>query len=467
MKTEDVRDDAGAGLLACHECDLLLRDPLPHFSPDTLPPHADRAAEVCCPRCGARIYRVARASINQTLAIALAACIVFIIANAFPIASIAAQGRQNDSTLLGAVHLLWQEDMVPIALLVLLTTVIVPALELLVFVAVLMFLRSGRPLHSLRRLPPVLRAVLHARPWSMIEVFMLGVLVSLVKLGHVASLSAGVALWAYAALMVLMAALSSTVSMRNLWAALPLRRTPAAPLAGRPGSDGGVTASAHGWVSCHACGLLSPLSGDAHGQDCPRCAAPLHQRTPDSLRATLALLLAASLLFLPANLLPIMETGSLFGAQSDTIMSGVAYLWHSGSWPLAVLVFVASIAVPLFKLLMLAGLLLSVHLGWQHRRHARTRHYRVLEVVGRWSMLDIYVVTILSALVQIQSVATINVGPGAVAFGGVVVLTMLATLRFDPRLIWDKQNGNAATASPPAPAHTELRNEPKEALNHG
>ncbi len=460
LPAERAGDAAGgAGLLACHECDLLLRDPLPHYSPDALPAHAARAAEVCCPRCGARIYRVARASVNQTLAIALSACIVFLIANAFPIASITAQGRQNDSTLLGAVHLLWQEDMIPIALLVLFTTVIVPALELLVFVSVLMFLRSGRPLHRLRTLPPVLRAVLHARPWSMIEVFMLGVLVALVKLGHVASLSAGIALWAYAALMVLMAALSSTISMRNLWAALPLRRPAAAPVAGRPAT--GETASACGWVSCHACGLLSPQA--AHAGDCPRCATPLHQRTPGSLRAALALLLAASILFFPANLLPIMETGSLFGAQSDTIMSGVAYLWHSGSWPLAALVFVASIVVPLFKLLMLGGLLLSVQLGWHRHRRARTRLYRVLEAVGRWSMLDIYVVTILSALVQIGSVATINVGPGAIAFGGVVVLTMLATLRFDPRLIWDASPGGGTAAAAAPPAHTD----PKEALNHG
>jgi paraquat-inducible protein A len=453
----DAAPPAGASLLACHECDLLLRDPLPQHASGTLPPGLASAVEVCCPRCGARIYRVARTGANHALALAIAACIVFLIANAFPIASIEAQGRHNDSTLLGAVHLLWQEDMAPIALLVLFTTVIVPAAELLVFVSVLLLLRLGRPLHTLRRLPRVLRLVLHARPWSMIEVFMLGVLVSLVKLAHVASLSAGIALWAYAALMVLMAALSSTVSMRALWAALRVRGAEPAPAAmPRPAGGRHDSAAAGGWASCHACGLLSPAHAHAGNGDCPRCAAPLHLRKPESLRATTALLLAASLLFLPANMLPIMETGSLFGAQSDTILSGVAYLWQSGSWPLALLVFGASIAVPLFKLLMLGGLLLSVHLGWQGRRRSRTRLYRVLELVGRWSMLDIYVVTILSALVQIQSVATISVGPGAVAFGGVVVLTMLATLRFDPRLIWD-------TADAADHRHTAT----KEALNHG
>lgn len=419
-------------LIACHECDLLIRDPLPGRLPE--------AAEVCCPRCGARLYRVTRGSLNRALALALAACIVFVIANAFPIASIDAQGHRNESTLLGAVHLLWQQDMMLLAVLVCVTTVIVPALELLVFGWVLLLLRLGRPLQTLRRLPHALRMVLHARPWSMIEVFMLGVLVSLVKLSHLANLTTGVALWAYASLMVLLAALSATVDVRKLWAGIPFRHllsVDESTIRLATGADAEPTAAVLGWASCHVCGLLSAKPAQQVHADCPRCAAPLHARTPASLSSAWALLLAAAILFIPANLLPIMETGSIFGAQRDTILSGVAFLWTSGSWPLALLVFIASIVVPLFKLLALGILLLSVQRGATHYRHARTRLYRVLEVVGRWSMLDIYVVTILSALVQIQSLASISVGPGAVAFGGVVVLTMLATLRFDPRLIWD------------------------------
>ncbi|HTH41500.1 MAG TPA: PqiA/YebS family transporter subunit [Rhodocyclaceae bacterium] len=426
-------------LLACHECDLLLRDPFPRGKPPALPHPLTEVEEVCCPRCGARLYRVAEASLDRALALALAALIVFLIANAFPIASIDAQGHRNDSTLLGAVRLLWQQDMGLIATLVCLTTVVVPFLELLVIGATLLLLRLGHPLQTLRRLPRALRLVLSARPWSMIEVFMLGVLVSLVKLAHLASLTPGVALWAYGILMVLLAALSSTVNLRKLWAAavsLPetVTLSPRAATGSTATTDAG-SAQAAGWQTCHTCGLLSPLSSEP--SDCPRCATPLHTRTPHSLASAWALLLAAAILFLPANLLPIMETGSLFGFQQDTILSGVVFLWESGSWPLALLVFIASIAVPLFKLLMLGGLLLSVQLGWQQHRHARTRLYRILELIGRWSMLDIYVVTILSALVQIQSLATITVGAGALAFGAVVVLTMLATMRFDPRLIWD------------------------------
>jgi paraquat-inducible protein A len=394
--------------------------------------------EVLCARCGARIYRVPRASLDSALALALAACIVFVIANAFPIAIMDAQGHENGSTLLGAVRLLWQQDMGLIAALVCLTTVIVPGLELLVFSSLLLLLRLGHPLQTMRRLPRVLRLVLHTRPWSMIEVFMLGVLVSLVKLAHLASLTLGVALWAYGALMLLLAALSSMVDIRKIWAGLPLRHVPpVAEAVDVPAVQIEPTAAALGWVSCHVCGLISPRPSQGEHKDCPRCAAALHGRTPGSLTGAWALLLAAAILFLPANLLPVMETGSLFGVQKDTLLSGVVFLWTSGSWPLALLVFVASIVVPLFKLLAMGILLLSVQNRWPRHRHARTRLYRLLELIGRWSMLDIYVVTILSALVQIQTLATITVGPGALAFGAVVVLTMLATLRFDPRLIWD------------------------------
>jgi paraquat-inducible protein A len=198
------------------------------------------------------------------------------------------------------------------------------------------------------------------------------------------------------------------------------------------------TAARLGLAVCHACGLLSRAGPGVHV--CPRCRATIHPRKPHSLARTWAFLIAAAILYLPANLLPIMETQSLFGSQQDTIMSGVAFLWASGSWALALIVFVASVFVPLLKLIALTFLVLSVqrHSAWQPRQRARL--YRAVEAIGRWSMLDIYVVTILVALVHAQALATINAGPGALAFAGVVVLTMLAARSFDPRLIWDSLN---------------------------
>ena len=211
-------------------------------------------------------------------------------------------------------------------------------------------------------------------------------------------------------------------------------------------SNGNVTAAACGLCSCHVCGLVARLPADARpgGLACPRCATPLHSRKPNSIARTWALLIAAFILFFPANLLPVMETGSLFGAQQDTIMSGVVFLWQSGSWPLAVLVFFASIVVPLTKLAILTLLVASVQFRATWFPHQRTRLYRLIEFIGRWSMLDIYVITVLAALVRLQSLATIKAGPGAVAFGAVVVLTMLASKAFDPRLIWDSVEGRHA-----------------------
>jgi len=207
-------------------------------------------------------------------------------------------------------------------------------------------------------------------------------------------------------------------------------------------SESAVTARHMGLCACHGCGGLSQLIPGVHEMRCRRCGASLHPRKPNSVSRTWAYLIAAAIMYVPANVLPIMKTGSLFGSQSDTIMSGVVYLWHSGSWHLALVVFIASVLVPLAKILSLTYLVISVQLGWTERALERTKLFRALEFVGPWSMLDVYVVTILVALVQLKSLATIEPGPAAAAFGAVVVLTMLAAMSFDPRLLWEPEEGH-------------------------
>jgi len=207
-------------------------------------------------------------------------------------------------------------------------------------------------------------------------------------------------------------------------------------------NDSAVTASQLGLCLCHGCGGLSRLVGEGHDLCCRRCGAALHLRKPDSVARTWAFLIAAYILYVPANVLPMMRTGSLFGAQADTIMSGVVYLWHSGSWHIALVVFIASVVVPLAKMFSLTYLLISVQLGWTHRSLERTKLYRILEFVGPWSMLDVYVVMILVALVQLKALATIQPGLAVAAFGAVVVLTMFAAMAFDPRLLWEPKKGH-------------------------
>jgi len=204
-----------------------------------------------------------------------------------------------------------------------------------------------------------------------------------------------------------------------------------------PAVSGHSTALHCGLLSCSACGLLCAPSHLAGACRCPRCGARLYLRKPNSIARTWAFLIAAYILYIPANLMPIMETRSLFGDQGDTIMSGVVYLWLSGSWPLALLVFCASIVVPMLKLLSLTMLAISVQRRSAWQPHQRASLYRFVDLVGRWSMLDIYVVTLLVALVQLKSFAAIQAGPGAIAFGAVVVLTLLSANSFDPRFIWD------------------------------
>ena len=202
-----------------------------------------------------------------------------------------------------------------------------------------------------------------------------------------------------------------------------------------------LTARRMGMVACHRCHLLSRQTGGPAA--CPRCGATLHSRKPDSIARCWALVLAAFVFYIPANVLPITHTTSLGAVQSDTIMSGVIYFIHSGSWPVALVIFIASVLVPLFKLLILTVLLISVERRWQWRPGDRTRLYRLTEAIGRWSMLDIYVVTILVALVHLGALATVEAGPGAIFFAAVVVVTMFAAEAFDPRLIWDgMEDGN-------------------------
>lgn len=202
------------------------------------------------------------------------------------------------------------------------------------------------------------------------------------------------------------------------------------------------TAAGLGLLACHVCELVSRPPAGAAAAYCPRCGARVRSRKPGSVSRTWALVIAAAVLYIPANTEPVMITSSIFGVQRDTILSGVAYLWTSGSWPLAVVVFVASVLVPLLKLLALGYLAVSVQRRSPHHMRERAGLYHLLEFVGRWSMLDVFVVMVLVALVKLQALANIQAGPGAMWFGAVVVLTMFASMSFDPRLIWDPAGGN-------------------------
>jgi paraquat-inducible protein A len=214
-------------------------------------------------------------------------------------------------------------------------------------------------------------------------------------------------------------------------------------------SCSGFRAAEQGLVGCHLCGLVVRAKA-GHGWYCPRCGSALHFRKPNSIGRSWALLITAMIMYIPANALPVMHTTSLGNTQGDTILSGIVYfLKHGdsgivyflkhGDWPLALIIFVASVMVPLLKMIALGYLLISVQRHSLIRHRQRTLLYRITELVGRWSMVDVFVVALMVALVHLGNLAEINPGFGALAFSAVVILTMVAAMSFDPRLIWDHQ----------------------------
>ena len=215
-------------------------------------------------------------------------------------------------------------------------------------------------------------------------------------------------------------------------------------------SAAALTAMQHGLQSCDTCGLLSrPAPGDHDGEAggrCPRCDEALEFRKANSIQRTWAYLIAAAVCYVPANVLPVLTTTTAAGADSDTILQGVVLLWSPTGWPLSLIVLFASIMIPSAKILALAYLLITVQRGSIENNVQRVRLYRMVEFIGRWSMVDVFVDTFTAALVQLQPLMSVSPAPGLFFFAAVVVLTMLAVESFDPRLIWDSVSPRQAFA---------------------
>ena len=424
-----VNDDDASGaapVIACHECGTVQ-----HMR--ALP----EGGAARCSRCGAMLYRERRDSIEHALLLALAALILFVIANTFPFLTFELEGRADTSTLLSGARSLYEDGMWPLALLVLLTATLVPLVWLLSVTYVLLPLRLGR---LPWRIADAFRFTELLRPWAMMEVYLLGVIVAYVKLSELARLELGIALFAFVGLIVVMIAAEAALEPHEIWRRLGPQAS-ARQFGGRRG---------RALISCHNCDQLAvmrplPAGAAAH---CPRCGAILHRRKPNSLARTWALVVAAAILYIPANLLPVMTVVYFGRGEPDTILSGVKELIQAGMWPVALLVFFASITVPVLKLIGLTFLLITVQRRSRWRLRDRGLIYRIIEQVGRWSMVDIFMISILVALVNLGSIATIEPGAGAICFAAVVIITMFASMSFDPRLIWDAEESSDAEGTP-------------------
>lgn len=202
-----------------------------------------------------------------------------------------------------------------------------------------------------------------------------------------------------------------------------------------------LTSREAGLVTCETCGLVARPADISEPGYCPRCGYRLSRRRHKSIQFTWALIIAAAICYIPANVLPVMTRITLLWTTEDTIIDGILALYREGSWPLALIVLIASIVIPMAKLIALAYLLLMIQFRSAGSNIDRTRLYRLIDFVGRWSMLDVFVVTFAVALIQIQPFIMAKPLPGVIFFAAVVVLTMLAAKTFDPRLIWDSDIG--------------------------
>ena len=425
LATETVAQASGAAaatggrLCECHDCGCF--QTVPHLAPGMV---------ARCLRCAAVLRRGRRDPLMPTLALALTGLILLAVATDAPFLRVQLYGRGAATHFTSGVVALDQYGMWGLALVVLVTTVLAPLAKLLCTVVVLGGLRVHTPP---RRLYMVFRLVGVLRPWAMIEVYMLGIFVAYTKLREMAQIDIGIAAYALAALMLTMVAADALIDPEGVWEELEERGSVADPA--RIGQVTGPT-----WIGCPCCGLVRQCTD---GEHCPRCGATVHRRRVNSLSRTTALLVGSAILYVPANLYPILTLVTLGRGAPSTILSGVQQLLAGGMWPLALLVFVASITVPLLKILGLGFMLISVRRNMKTHLRDRTLLYRIVESVGRWSMIDVFMISILVGLVHLGFFANVQPGVGAMAFAGVVVLTMLSAMTFDPRRMWDAAGRNA------------------------
>ena len=405
-------------IFACHECD--------HFYSYEMIPVGAKAN---CHHCGNLLYRHIPDSINRSLALYLTALILFFIANIFPFLSLELGGRVVDSILFSSGWAMYKLGMGELGALIILTSILFPFTVIVGMLYLLIPARLGTVAPFMSQ---VYRIVNKLIPWSLVGVFMLGVLIAIVKLQDLANVATGPSLVALTLLLLVYTAARANFDPHDLWSFAEHNFS----------NLSREDIENHKILNCHTCGLLSRQT--ANSQNCTRCLSPLHFRKHNSVEVTWALLIAAFILLIPANVYPVMTVIRFGQGEPSTILSGVLHLIESGMWGLAMIVFIASIVVPVLKLVILSFLLISVHKKSDWRPRDRTLLYRVTEIVGAWSMVDIFLVGLLSSLVSLDALSTIRPGIGAVFFAAVVVITMFAAHSFDPRLIWDqiKENNN-------------------------
>ncbi|MGP3592992.1 membrane integrity-associated transporter subunit PqiA [Vagococcus sp. WN89Y] len=399
--------------ILCPQCDMLV----------ALPPLQLRH-KAACPRCGVTLTTRWDAPRQRPTAYAVVALFMLLLSNLFPFVNMQVAGVTSEVTLLEIPGVMFSENYASLGTFFLLFVQMVPAFCL---VTILLLVNRVRMDFRLKIL--LARVLFQLKSWGMAEIFLAGVLVSFVKLMAYGDIGIGSSFipWCLFCLMQLRA--FQCVDRHWLWDDIAPAPQPERALCP------GITGIRQGLRSCPCCTAVVAIDNPV----CPRCHTRGYARRRNSIQWTLALLIMAMLLYIPANILPIMVTDLLGDRMPSTILAGVVLLWSEGSYPVALVIFVASIMVPTLKMIGIAWLCIDAK--GHGKRDSERMHiiYEVVEFVGRWSMIDVFVIAVLSALVRMGGLMNIYPAMGALMFALVVIITMFAAMTFDPRLSWDRE----------------------------
>ncbi len=369
-----------------------------------------------CRRCDGTLAGPARGRVDAPLALAGGALILLLPALIWPLMTVSSLGAMRQSWLETCVSALWDQGFASLAAVVAAFGIVLPYVYLAALLCVLLALR----LRSAIRVGRLFRWVQYLRPWMMIEVFLVGGFVAYSRIKVVSTIDIDIGGWSLLAASLLFLLAVTQLDARTVWEALPLRAS---------AHEGNKT------IACTVCDLI--VTETEEGGACPRCSARLHIRKPYAMARTTALVIAGFLLYVPANIIPVLTTVRLGRADENTIMSGVLELVSNDLWPLAIIVFSASIILPLLKLCGLTWMLVATRMRSRRLLVTRTRFYRMIDLVGRWSNIDVFAVSVLVAALRFGALTEVHAGSGLVAFAAVVITTMFATSAFDTRLMWD------------------------------
>ena len=416
---------------ACEGCDLLLP------AVEAPPGHS-----VVCPRCGTTISRRSTHSIAKTLALSITGLFLYFPAVLLPLMTLESFGFKESANIIESIVIFYTNDYYFVAFMVLFSALILPLVLLSLIFTLSLNLRFKRyPLYLAR----LFRTYLKLEEWAMVEVYLLGIMITIIKMMGHSEIHYHVGMLCFSLLVLVSLAITTVIDKDFFWETIERgEKGKHQPQMKFPGADEEpfVTAAERGIQLCHTCHKLSLSSATT----CPRCGDGLHSRKPQSVSRTWALVMTSIVFFIPANIMPIMQVDFLGVPDRSTILDGIIYFFHTGSYAIGLIIFTASILVPLFKIVGLTILLLSTHPRSTRYLRQKTAMFRFISFIGRWSMLDIFVIALLTVLVDFGFFSSIHAAPAATYFCFVVAATMCAAITFDPRIMWDKYTHYTKTA---------------------